>query len=782
MPWLVLGLSVLSTFGAGKLVEQQARDKDNLRLGQAVQSTLDRIETRLTSYLLMLQAGTGVIRSESALTPVAWKEFVNSFPLERDYRGIQGIGWAARLLPEDVPGFRHRLGLSDAWRVFPDGSGAEKFPIVFLEPRNPRNQVALGYDMFSEPTRRTAMEAARDTGKPAMTQRVELVQEIESEKQPGFLIYVPVYQGDRIPVELSERRSQLRGFVYSPFRAGDLFAGIFGRETNPRLSFRVFDGTENRDQNLLYASHAPMARHPLRQSAELVVAGRPWRLDFTTTPQFESSSSLDLVPLTWLVGILMSTMLFALSRSQAQAMADAREAASRAEANQQKLVALAESMRKQSEKSRFFALASAALAEDLDYEGTLSKVARLAVPALADWCAVDLLEDDQLRRVTVVHVDPDKEQFAREAFRRYPPRREDPRGIWQVLRSGESEMVAEIPDAMLVQAARDPEHLQLLRDVQLRSYMCVPLKLRGQVIGAISFVGTHAREPFQADDLTAAEELARRAALSVENAVLFREKAELIEQVQQANEMLERRVQERTAELKESNQELEAFSYSVSHDLRSPLRHITGFAQLLQKRAGKQLDPTCQNYVETILAAAGQGGQLVDDLLAFSRMSRSELKKQPVPLTEMCRRIWNELEPEREGHPITLDLSPMPTVQADPAMLKLVLTNLLDNAIKYTRARPEPRVRVWADQNPGEVVVHVQDNGVGFNMEFADKLFGVFQRLHHEEQFEGTGIGLAHVRRIIGRHGGRTWAEGQVNGGATFHFSLPQKDESTPVQ
>ena len=239
------------------------------------------------------------------------------------------------------------------------------------------------------------------------------------------------------------------------------------------------------------------------------------------------------------------------------------------------------------------------------------------------------------------------------------------------------------------------------------------------------------------------------------------------------NEDLERRVAERTGELEEANRELESFSYSVSHDLRAPLRHITGFAQLLERRAKGVLDEVSLGYLKTISDAAKEGGKLVDDLLAFSRMGRAEMRLVSVPLAEVLSEVQRELAPEYASRAIDWKIGTLPRVQADPSLLRLAVKNLVANAIKYTRGRDEAHIEIDARIEEGDVHVWVRDDGVGFDMQYVDKLFGVFQRLHTVEEFEGTGIGLANVRRIINRHGGRVWAEGQVGAGATFHFTLP---------
>jgi PAS domain S-box-containing protein len=224
-----------------------------------------------------------------------------------------------------------------------------------------------------------------------------------------------------------------------------------------------------------------------------------------------------------------------------------------------------------------------------------------------------------------------------------------------------------------------------------------------------------------------------------------------------------------------ASRELEAFAYSVSHDLRAPLRHVSGFVDLLEDHSRAALDDTGRKHLQRISAAARRMGALIDDLLSFSRMGRTEMQSTPVDLGIMVEDVRREVEQGAAGRRILWSVAPLPKVQGDPAMLRLVLTNLLSNAVKYTAPRSEARIDVRAVRAGGETVISVRDNGVGFDPRYASKLFGVFQRLHRQDQFEGTGIGLANVRRIVQRHGGRTWAEAEVDRGASFHFSLPDR-------
>ena len=234
---------------------------------------------------------------------------------------------------------------------------------------------------------------------------------------------------------------------------------------------------------------------------------------------------------------------------------------------------------------------------------------------------------------------------------------------------------------------------------------------------------------------------------------------------------------EEMAELNEqllrSNKELEAFSYSVSHDLRAPFRHIVGYSELLGSSAEERLNDSEKRFLATIVESAKSAGTLVDDLLSFSQMGRSTLGQITIDMRALAEDVRYKLDMEYSGRSIRWTVPPLPRIDGDPAMLRLVWQNLLANAIKFTRDTPDPHIEVGHERTDSEDIFFVRDNGCGFDMRYVDKLFGVFQRLHHTEEYEGTGIGLANVRRIVGRHGGRTWAEGQLGVGATFFFSIP---------
>ena len=234
----------------------------------------------------------------------------------------------------------------------------------------------------------------------------------------------------------------------------------------------------------------------------------------------------------------------------------------------------------------------------------------------------------------------------------------------------------------------------------------------------------------------------------------------------------------RARDLETSNNELESFAYSVSHDLRAPLRHVVGYSELLQKQASSSLDEKSRRFMQTILESAKRMGNLIDDLLAFSRIGRAETKKALVSLDQLVKEGVAETGQDTTGRDIVWKIDPLPVCYGDRSMLKLVIGNLLANAVKFTRMRAQAEIEIGCVDRADEVEVFVRDNGAGFDMQYVDKLFGVFQRLHLPEEFEGTGIGLATVRRIIHRHGGEVRAEGGVDQGATLYFSLPKAQDA----
>jgi PAS domain S-box-containing protein len=413
------------------------------------------------------------------------------------------------------------------------------------------------------------------------------------------------------------------------------------------------------------------------------------------------------------------------------------------------------------EALHFLADASATLAALVDYESTLQKVAALTVPRIADWCAVDMVEPDgSMRRLAVAHADPAKVRLAQDLQRRYPPDPSSPHGVPQVLRTGQPDMMADIPDELIVQGARDEEHLRLLRELGLKSYMCVPLKGRGKLLGVVSFVSAESGQRYTNTDLSFAEELARRAATAIENAKLY-------------------------AELREADRRKDEFLAMLAHELRNPLAPIRNALHIMQQpgadaAVGQQLRDMAKRQVQHL-------ARLLDDLLDVSRISRGkiELRREPVDVAVLVNRSAEAVRPlyEERHHQLTVSLPLEPLrVEGDPTRLEQVLTNLLNNAAKYT----DPGGKVWltAERADGEAVIRVRDTGIGIEPVMLPRIFDLFVQADRrlERSQAGLGIGLTLVKKLVELHGGRVEVSSPGPAkGSEFVVRLPTLSEPPPT-
>jgi signal transduction histidine kinase len=404
----------------------------------------------------------------------------------------------------------------------------------------------------------------------------------------------------------------------------------------------------------------------------------------------------------------------------------------------------------------FLAEASAHLASSLDYETTLRRVARLAVPEMADWCVVDTLDEDgAIRLLAVAHVDPGKEALVRELRRRYPPAPRAPYGLQKVLRTGRPELYSEILPAWRRAAARDAEHLQLMQALDARSSMCVPLRARGQTLGAMTYVCAASGRRYGPADSALAQDLADRCALALDNARLH-------------------------GRLQETLRTRETFLASLAHDLKTPLTASMGYAQLVQREAAKVGPPAAArrlaDWAAIIQASAARAAALLDDLLDIARLEAGQpldLERRPTDLVALVEQAAAEHQRGTERHRITVDArEPELVGEWDAARLARVLDNLLSNAVKYSPAGGEVAVRVaregaWA-------VLTVADAGLGIPATDRSHIFERFYRGRNVEgQVAGTGVGLVGVRQIVEQHAGSIAVESREGAGSTFTVRLP---------
>ncbi len=708
-PWLVLIMGLSLTVAATRRAFAISQTRNELRFRSTADQLAQAVSARVDTYIALLRSTRGLVHEPELRTAERFRDFIHRLRLETQYPGILGIGFAQHIHPEqqeEVERFWMEHG-REGFEIWPEPTSGPAFPIVLLEPANQMNLRAYGYDMFSEPVRREAMVRAWHTGRPAATGRVRLVQEETEEGQAGFLIYLPVYRELPPYDEEPGGMTEIEGFVYSPFRADDLFRGIFSTAVDHGIHVEVYDNQVTTPEHLLHSSgERPSHATPLTRHVE--IGGRTWTVTFTPSERvLESSQSAWW---TLLLGTLVTTLIVLLMRNQERARVNSEEHA-------------AQLLRSEQAARNSESLKQAILDAALD--GIVTADGRGVVVEFnpAAERVFGYLRADVIGRSFIDVVFPPR---LREGYRR---------GMQEHLATGARKLIGQRMEltAMRADGTEFPVEMAISR-----------IELQGQQMFT-SYVR----------DIT--------------------ERRQADAHIRELNESLERRVQQRTAELQDANRQLESFSYSVSHDLRAPARHVLGFAELLNKRVAESSDPTAQRLARVITDSARRMAQLIDDLLTFSRTSRQELRRGPVDMNNLVAEAVRVLTPEFTGRQIEWSVSPLPNVEGDSSLLAQVWVNLLSNAVKYTRRRDVAQITVGGRRDADESVFWVSDNGTGFDMQYVGKLFGVFQRLHREEEFEGTGIGLANVARIVQRHGGRVWAEAEPNVGATFSFSIPHR-------
>lgn len=759
VPSFVFVFSLLLTAGVYTAADLFMRNRDDLRAQNEIRRIENALRDRMAAQSELLRNTAAAFQARGIMSQEDFSTYVTSVDIPKHYPGMRALGYAHAYTASNLDQlFAVARDVQSPGFHLQNASGPDGFAILLLEPRDEVNRKVLGYNAGSEANRRFAMETARDSGEITLSSKVRLAPNLGNSGQPGFLLFCPLYRTQPDDTLVS-RRAEHVGFVYSPFRSQELFREVFLKERGLQMYVQIFDGRRMGAEDLLY-ENLPLHTPPGRWVAEhgLEIENREWVIRYYPRPEFLAESGSPLVRWIPLAGILVAMVLVGLSLNQVQANSALHSATIE--------------LRKRESQQRLLAQIGAQLSSTLGVETNLQRVAQLVVPTFADWCVVDIVRGDgEFERIAMAHQDPALSQRASEVYERNPEARVMGHAQSEVIRTGRSYFYKELPSHVLVKPEMSDEHREFLTQMGPLSVLLVPLKAQQGVLGTLSFVQADSGRRFVEDDLTLAESIGVRAGIAVENSRLFQAREREVEirraaeaQVREINENLERLVEARTHELTVANDELQAFCYSVSHDLRGPLRSVDGFSKALLDDYGDRLDSEAHHYIERVRLAARRMDELISALLALSRLSRAELNRQEVNLTQVVNEVIHELDASGVQFVVAGDLH----ANGDPRMLRVVFDNLISNAVKFSRATEAPHIEVGHQDG----VYFVRDNGVGFNPQYAGKLFQAFERLHSANDYPGTGIGLATVARIVQRHGGRVWAEGAVGRGATFYFTL----------
>ncbi len=700
-------ITLLVSAAIAMVVWNNARERE-LRLAEAeflstVGKLASLVQLRLTSHALTQRGGASLFAALKWPSSGQWRSYIDGLALQEHFPAMLGLGFAAHVDQSKLVQLQLQLresgdGMLD---VRPHGRRERYGPIIYLEPRTPQNQMAIGYDMFSEPIRQAAMRGATDTGKPQLSGLVQLVQD-GGEAIPGMLLYTPVYrEAAGVPTNLAQRRDSIIGWVYSPFHVRRMLEyAVAPAKTSERM--RVVDVTDP-EQVVLYADPDIGEINAFTHSLTLSFHGRRWRFDFFSGPQQIAAPQLAALNNMLIAGGLVSLLLFGLMWTLASIQGRAEQLARDMTA----------SFRRSEQRFRSAMQYSAIGKALLDTAGQIMDTN----PSFNE-----ILGRKQ-------------SELLGQSFASLLDGGEGP------LRT--SQMHAAIDDEGGV--IRTTRTLQR-RDGEMRHVQLTMAPVPGDP-------GRDIARLVQMEDVS--ERVRAEAA------------------VKSLNRTLEARVAARTRELSEANHELESFAYSVSHDLRAPLRAIEGFSRILVERYSDALDLTGRDYLGRVRKATERMAELIDALLKLSRISRTGLTVVDVDLSGLAEEVGAGLADADQTRNVVLRVQPGMQVHGDRALLHTLLDNLMGNAWKFTGDTPGAWVEVGMDIGADGVPVYrVRDNGAGFDAGYADKLFRPFQRLHSQDAFPGHGIGLASVKRIIERHGGDISAEGVPGQGATFRFKL----------
>ena len=726
-PWAAVAGSFVLALAAAAFLFTSARARDRSRFARAARNAEDRISGRIDDQAALLRGVAALISSRPETSAAEFESFVGRLQVPQHHPGIQGIGFARRVRRAESGAIEADLqsrGFAGL-RIWPDLGREERTAVVWLEPLDRRNRAAIAYDMFTEPVRREAMERARDTGDPALSGKVMLVQEIDVDRQPGFVLYVPVYRGGALPRTIEERREALIGWAYSPFRAGDFFGALFAAEPDPTIDIRIYDGDAVDPARLLHDLHrAVPERRALGATVRMQRAGHGWTLSFVALPALESGLSPAIAAL--ILGAAVSAVVFLLSRREVLARSRAEDAL--------------EDLQRSLEERRQFE-------ERLREEGRVNSILRRLGIALA----AELDPD----RVAQLVVDEGAALTAAESgtmFDGHPPHRllavAGSRGHSVALRPG-STVVSRIFGGVRALRIADAGADSPLSGEPLRATLAVAVVSRnGEVLAGLFFAHS-APEHFTEQHERLLLGLAAQASIALDNARLLRD-------------------------LRDADRRKDEFLAVLGHELRNPLAPVVTAVEV-----AKRNPDAAARQLAVIERQARHMVRIVDDLLDVSRISRGkiELRKQPLSVAEALTRAVEIVSPLAEARRQKLTVAPPAEpllIEADPVRLEQILGNLLSNAIKYTPERGA--IEISASGRGALLEIVVRDTGIGIPAEALRTLFDPFVQVPGAKGYAtgGLGIGLALVRGLVELHGGTVQAQSAGPGsGSTFVVRLP---------
>ncbi|HEV7331898.1 MAG TPA: CHASE domain-containing protein [Flavisolibacter sp.] len=716
LPGVLLLCSLVLTIVAWYISRRNLAEKTTFRFEYEAGTIQSAIQARMTDYEQVLRSAVGFFYSSDTVTRSDWKEYVQTLRVHAYYPGIQGLGYTTRLFPQEVEGFTKKVRAEGFphFRVWPGEPRDEFHSIVYLEPFTGRNLRAFGYDMFTEEKRRQAMQRAMDTGEPALSPMVTLVQETGRDVQKGCLLYLPVYNRKMGFATVEERRASLRGFVYSPFRINDLMMGILD-SVAPQVAFAIYDGKGADTARLFYAS--PGYREQKGKAAYSVtrpvtVAGHDWTLVFTASPHFAAAYEDNLPHVIAIAGVLVNLLLlFILVKIN---LLSSRNRV------------LAERYKAEKDRYEIVSLST----DDIIWEWDLAE---------------NTVRCNQNVETVLGYSHPATPLTYAEWMDRIHP--------------GDRDRVAGKMKAFLREKnAFWSEEYRLLK----ADGSSIDILDRGRLVYDVA--GTPVR--------------------MVGSMINITERKRAEEAQRRFNEELERTVQARTLELQRSNEDLERFAHVASHDLKEPVRKMRTKIDLLKTKYQSRLGDDLP-LLDRLAKSATRLNQMIESILAYSTVRYEAQGAEQVDLDGIIRNVCDDLELVIAEKGAKIIAEPLPQIEGSSVLLHQLFYNLVNNALKFSRAGVAPVLTIEAQCVPagaGEVVeIRLADNGIGFSQDEAEKIFQSFVRLYPKDRYEGTGLGLALCKRIVARHGGTIRAEGSPGEGAVFILRFPKKQQGGTI-